>query len=402
MLSQLYTQCTLDDVAETLSEFPELIGERAFLRSRTVAIKHDTVWWNHATTVRLEEGNAPSPEPIVIFRDVALTEAVHQMIGRMTADSFLSIATDWRRQLDALSRFDFQQPAYADRESSDLRQRSYPRWACRLHELVPGATNSTLPRGTFLANDRKLFAPDLPSLTAKWLGEQFWSSRSNVAYEYRVLIEDRRARIVGLAARGGKLIVNVESHTGQALFCGARVTNASGAERTLHDPIEDSRATFDIDFPVEELSVWVMLRDGEALDTYYESPHRASWGRENAVYHKTETDDKGWQTPMESSVLAEEVEEIESSGAPQVFISYSHDSPVHKQWVAEFATFLRHNGIDALLDQWEIGPGDDITLFMEQSLRDSDRVIVVCTDNYVRKANAGEEGVEYERMIVNA
>jgi len=170
----------------------------------------------------------------------------------------------------------------------------------------------------------------------------------------------------------------------------------------LHDPIEDSRATFDIDFPVEELSVWVMLQDGEALDTYYESPHRASWGRENAVYHKTETDDKGWQTPMESGVLAEEVEEIESSGAPQVFISYSHDSPVHKQWVAEFATFLRHNGIDALLDQWEIGPGDDITLFMEQSLRDSDRVIVVCTDNYVRKANAGEGGVGYERMIVTA
>ena len=63
---------------------------------------------------------------------------------------------------------------------------------------------------------------------------------------------------------------------------------------------------------------------------------------------------------------------------------------------------LRHNGIDAILDQWDLGPGDDITLFMESGLRDSDRVLVICTDTYVSKANAGEGGVGYERMIVTA
>src|SRR5258708_7847113 len=88
--------------------------------------------------------------------------------------------------------------------------------------------------------------------------------------------------------------------------------------------------------------------------------------------------------------------------SPRVFVSYSHDSRAHKLWVAEFAARLRHNGIDAVLDQWEIGPGDDITLFMEQRLTEADRVLVVCTDNYVRKANAGEGGVGYERMIVTA
>ena len=87
---------------------------------------------------------------------------------------------------------------------------------------------------------------------------------------------------------------------------------------------------------------------------------------------------------------------------PKVFISYSHDSPEHKQWVSELGAKLRHNGVDAILDQWDLGPGDDVTQFMERGIRDSNRVLVVCTDRYVRKANAGEGGVGYERMIVNA
>lgn len=88
--------------------------------------------------------------------------------------------------------------------------------------------------------------------------------------------------------------------------------------------------------------------------------------------------------------------------SPKVFISYSHDSPEHKRWVSEIGAKLRHNGIDAILDQWDLGPGDDITLFMERGIIESDRVLVVCTDQYVRKANAAEGGVGYERMIVTA
>ena len=87
---------------------------------------------------------------------------------------------------------------------------------------------------------------------------------------------------------------------------------------------------------------------------------------------------------------------------PKVFISYSHDSPEHKRWVSELGAKLRHNGIDAILDQWDLGPGDEITFFIESGLRDSDRVLVICTDTYVSKANAGEGGVGYERMIVTA
>lgn len=85
---------------------------------------------------------------------------------------------------------------------------------------------------------------------------------------------------------------------------------------------------------------------------------------------------------------------------PVVFISYSHDSDEHKKWVRDFATALRDVGIDVILDQWEIGPGDDVPKFMEQSVRRSLRVIMVCTEQYVRKADDGKGGAGYEAMVV--
>jgi hypothetical protein len=86
--------------------------------------------------------------------------------------------------------------------------------------------------------------------------------------------------------------------------------------------------------------------------------------------------------------------------APKVFISYSHDSPDHKRWVGDLAAKLRQNGIDVILDQWDLGLGDDVPKFMEKSVTESDRVLMICTDKYVHKANEGSGGVGYEAMIV--
>ena len=87
---------------------------------------------------------------------------------------------------------------------------------------------------------------------------------------------------------------------------------------------------------------------------------------------------------------------------PRVFISYSHDSLSQKKWVMDFAIRLRNSGIDAILDQWELQPGDDLTHFMEQNLASADRVLMICTDKYVEKANSGVGGVGYEKMIVTS
>jgi hypothetical protein len=64
---------------------------------------------------------------------------------------------------------------------------------------------------------------------------------------------------------------------------------------------------------------------------------------------------------------------------PKVFISYSRESREHEAWVLHLASFLRRNGVDSVLDQWDLKPGHDMTLFMESQIRDSDFVVLVCT-----------------------
>lgn len=87
---------------------------------------------------------------------------------------------------------------------------------------------------------------------------------------------------------------------------------------------------------------------------------------------------------------------------PKVFVSYSHDSQSHKKWVLDLATRLRNTGVDAVIDQWELKPGDDLPNFMEQNLATCDFVLMVCTAKYVEKANAGLGGVGYEKMIITS
>lgn len=88
--------------------------------------------------------------------------------------------------------------------------------------------------------------------------------------------------------------------------------------------------------------------------------------------------------------------------APKVFVSYSHDSLDHKEWVLDLSTRLRNSGVDAVLDQWELSAGDDIPHFMETSLSAAERVLMICTERYVEKANNGSGGVGYEKMIITS
>lgn len=91
-----------------------------------------------------------------------------------------------------------------------------------------------------------------------------------------------------------------------------------------------------------------------------------------------------------------------SSIPPRVFVSYSHDSEPHKDWVLGLATRLVANGVDIILDQWDLTLGGDLPRFMETGLTAAQRVLAVCTQPYVSKANAGHGGVGYEKMILTA
>lgn len=87
---------------------------------------------------------------------------------------------------------------------------------------------------------------------------------------------------------------------------------------------------------------------------------------------------------------------------PKVFVSYSHDTDAHKDWVLSLATRLVSNGVDVVLDQWDLTLGSDLPRFMETGLTAAQRVLAVCTEPYVTKANTGRGGVGYEKMILTA
>ncbi len=56
--------------------------------------------------------------------------------------------------------------------------------------------------------------------------------------------------------------------------------------------------------------------------------------------------------------------------------------------------------MDVLLDVWDTRLGSDLASFMESGITSADRVIVVCSDQYVAKANAPTGGVGYEKNML--
>jgi hypothetical protein len=88
------------------------------------------------------------------------------------------------------------------------------------------------------------------------------------------------------------------------------------------------------------------------------------------------------------------------SNPSRVFISYSWDSDEHKTWMLAFAKRLRDDGIDAIIDQLHLPLGARSPQFMEQSVRECSRVLVVCTEVYKRRFDNREGGAGYEGHII--
>ena len=85
---------------------------------------------------------------------------------------------------------------------------------------------------------------------------------------------------------------------------------------------------------------------------------------------------------------------------PKLFVSYSHDNGQHEEWVKKLSTDLRIHGVDVVLDQWDLRLGKDLRFFMEQGLSEAVLVLCICSDEYVKKFNAGSGGAGYESMIL--
>lgn len=90
---------------------------------------------------------------------------------------------------------------------------------------------------------------------------------------------------------------------------------------------------------------------------------------------------------------------------PRVFISYSHDSPEHKEWVLQVSEQLRVNGLECSIDRYVHGfPPEGWPSWMENQIEQADYVLLVCTPVYLQRFRgedtAGGRGVTFEGLII--
>lgn len=91
--------------------------------------------------------------------------------------------------------------------------------------------------------------------------------------------------------------------------------------------------------------------------------------------------------------------------APKVFISYSHDSPEHKDQVLHLANQLRENGIDCNIDQYEESPPQGWPRWANDEIEAANFVLIICTELYNQRFRGQEEigrgkAVTWEGAIV--
>jgi hypothetical protein len=85
---------------------------------------------------------------------------------------------------------------------------------------------------------------------------------------------------------------------------------------------------------------------------------------------------------------------------PKVFISYCRKNKTYENRVLHLAERLRESGVDVTLDQWDLRPGQDMNVFMEMSIRDAEKVLILCESKYTEKADERKGGVGKETTII--
>ena len=89
---------------------------------------------------------------------------------------------------------------------------------------------------------------------------------------------------------------------------------------------------------------------------------------------------------------------------PKIFISYSWHPAGNQLWVINLAERLMSDGIDVVLDVWDLKDGHDKNVFMERMVNDSSiaKVLVICNKDYSEKANRRTGGVGIESTIISS
>lgn len=93
----------------------------------------------------------------------------------------------------------------------------------------------------------------------------------------------------------------------------------------------------------------------------------------------------------------------ESKKNPKVFISYSWTTKDYENRIIGIAERLVEDGIDVVLDKWDLKEGHDTIAFMESMVLDEDvnKVLIFSDKKYKDKADCKEGGVGAESQILS-
>ena len=108
--------------------------------------------------------------------------------------------------------------------------------------------------------------------------------------------------------------------------------------------------------------------------------------------------------PLSNSTKQPEGGTTPAPTPPRVFVSYSWTSPAHEELVLRLCTELRSEGVDIVLDKWELKEGHETYAFMESMVTDPtvSKVLVISDAKYAEKADKREGGVGTETQIISA
>jgi hypothetical protein len=87
----------------------------------------------------------------------------------------------------------------------------------------------------------------------------------------------------------------------------------------------------------------------------------------------------------------------------KVFISYSWTTPEHEEWVLSLGKRLISDGIDVVLDKWDLKEGHDLYDFMESMVKSPEinKVLIILDKIYSERADSRKGGVGTETQIIS-
>jgi len=87
----------------------------------------------------------------------------------------------------------------------------------------------------------------------------------------------------------------------------------------------------------------------------------------------------------------------------KIFISYSWTTPEHEEWVLSLAKRLISDGVEVVLDKWDLKEGHDLYDFMESMVKSPEinKVLIILDKKYTERADARKGGVGTETQIIS-